>query len=94
MLAYAFDKVLVEPLASRSFKAGQGIELFEDSLHPSVNSTRPSSEQVSLAPSRKRRSPTAGSRRGLTYKERKDLLGKIRRQFSRFTEERTSLVDE
>jgi polyphosphate kinase len=91
MLTYTFDKLLlVEPLVQRNFQAGQVNALIEAFCIHARNldeffqgSGRGDTlTAVTFADSRYKPCPND--------KERKDLLGKIRKQVSHLTEQRTS----
>ena len=94
MLVYAFDKLLVEPLVSRSFQAGQVNALIEAFCIHARNldeffqgSGRAGTLQAkTFTDSRFKPRPND--------KERKNLMSKISKQISRLTEQRTSVANE
>jgi hypothetical protein len=95
MLVYTFDKLLlVEPLVTRSFQAGQVNALIEAfCIHArnldeffQCSGQGNTLKAATFADSRYKPRPND--------KERKNLLSKISRQISRLTEQRTSVADE
>jgi hypothetical protein len=94
MLVYTFDKLLlVEPLVRRSFQAGQVNALIEAfcihtrNLHEFFQGCRADTLKANtFTDSRYKARPND--------KERKTLMGKINRQISHLTEQRTSVVEE
>ena len=95
MLVYTFDKLLlVEPLVTRSFQAGQVNALIEAfCIHArnldeffQCSGQGNTLKAATFADSRYKPRPND--------KERKNLLSKISRQILRLTEQRTSVADE
>jgi hypothetical protein len=94
MLVYTFDKLLlVEPLVRRSFQAGQVNALIEAfciharNLHEFFQGSRADTLKANtFTDSRYKPRPND--------QERKTLIGKINRQISHLTEQRTSVVEE
>ena len=84
MLVYTFDKLLlVEPLVTRSFQAGQVNALIETFC---IHARNLDLKAATFADSRYKPRPND--------KERKNLISRINKQISRLTEQRTSVADE